>query len=176
MEFKKTNIIDCWIIEQEKKSDERGFFSRSFCTREFKKMGLNTEYKQSNISMNLKKGTVRGMHLQNKPYEEIKLINCFAGSIFDVVVDLRKNSPSFLDWVGTELNPENGKMIYVPKGCAHGYQSLSDNSFIHYMVSEFYNPDFESGLFYNDEKIGIKWPEQITQVSAKDKQLKKLSF
>lgn len=174
MLFKDTIIKGCKVIDLESFKDSRGTFSRVYCTKEFEEEGLKTDFVQSNLSSNFKSGTLRGMHYQKVPYQEVKLVKCLKGSIFDVVVDLRKNSPSYLKWFGAELSEKNGTMMYVPQGCAHGYQSLEENTLIHYMVNSFYEPSFEGGLYYDDPLIKIKWPLPISDISEKDKSWKLL--
>lgn len=171
MIFSKTKLKGAFIIELEKLEDERGFFARSFCTREFEMHELNPRVVQCNLSFNKKKGTLRGLHFQKKPYEEAKLVRCTLGAIFDVIVDLRSSSETFKQWVSVELTAHNGKMLYVPEGFAHGFQTLEDNTEIFYQMSEFYNPQYASGVRWNDPIFNIQWPEGERLISEKDRQL-----
>ena len=174
MDFLDTEIIGCKLIKLSPFQDDRGTFARVFCSKEFEEQSLKTEYVQSNISTNNKRGVLRGMHFQNHPHEEVKLVRAFKGAIFDVVVDLRKNSKTYLSWFGAELSEANGLMMYVPEGCGHGYLSLTDKSLVHYMVSSYYHPSAESGFMYNDPLIKIEWPIPIKSISKKDKNWKPL--
>jgi len=176
MIYTETRLKGAFIIEMEPFRDERGYFARAFCKEDFARNGLCAEYVQHNTSYNVKKGTVRGMHYQLPPYEEIKVVQCVRGAILDVIVDMRKDSETYLQWVSAELTESNGKMLYVPKGFVHGYQTLSDNSAVFYLVSEFYHKDYESGVRWDDEALNIAWPikENIT-VSEKDKSYKNIS-
>ena len=172
MKFIKNIIKGSYVIELEKRDDQRGFFARYFCADEFKKKKLANKFIQINNSLTLKKGTIRGMHYQKKPFEEVKIIRCISGRIFDVVVDLRKNSKSYLSWYGLELNNNNRKMLYVPKGCAHGFLTLTNNCEVIYLVSKEYSPKHEMGLRFDDPKININWPKKIIHKSEKDTQWK----
>jgi len=169
MIFKKLELPGAYIIDLEKRSDERGFFARGWCQNEAKAAGLHISIAQVNISFNDKKGTLRGLHYQKAPHAEIKVVRCTKGSIFDVMVDIRPNSPTFKQWFGTELNEENHRMLYVPEGFAHGYLTLEDKSEVYYLTSEFYMPDYEAGLHWNDHSINIEWPFVPQIVSDKDK-------
>ncbi len=170
MNFTETELQGAYIIEPEKLGDERGFFARTFCSKEFEQHGLKSAFPQCNISFNKIKGTVRGMHYQSAPYEEVKLVRCTKGAVYDVIVDLRTQSPTYLKWIGVKLTEENHKMLYVPEGFGHGYQTLMDASEIFYQVSEFYTPEAEKGLRWNDPAHGIEW-QKITPllISEKDK-------
>lgn len=169
MIFKETKLKGAFIIEIEKREDDRGFFARTWCKREFEEHGLTTHMVQSNISFNKIKGTIRGMHFQAVPYREVKLVRCTRGSMYDVIVDLRPESSTFRQWIGVELTSDNYRMVYVPEGFAHGYQTLEDNTEVAYQVSQFYLPDFERGLRYDDPQIGIDWPVNNKIISDKDK-------
>jgi len=169
MIFKELNLKGTFIIELEKRIDERGFFARTWCRKEFEAYGLVKEMVQANVSFNRKKGTLRGMHYQVAPYEEVKLVRCTRGAIYDVVIDLRLDSPTYKQWVGVELTSENYKMIYVPENFAHGFITLQDNTEVTYLVSEFYSPGSERGIRYNDPAFGIKWPIPVSVISEKDK-------
>lgn len=168
MIFTETKIFGVIIIEPESLADERGFFARSFCQREFKDHGLNPDIVQCNISFNRKRGTLRGMHYQAHPYEEAKLIRCTKGALYDVALDLRKNSPTYQKWVSVELTEENRKMIYISEGVAHGFQTLEDDTEIFYQMSQFYNPESARGVRYDDPAFGIDWPIFPAIVSSKD--------
>jgi dTDP-4-dehydrorhamnose 3,5-epimerase len=168
MIVRSTPLPDVFLISIDPKTDARGSFARTFCTEEFKKHGLETQFVQANISKNIHAGTVRGLHFQNDPHAEVKLVSCIVGSIYDVIVDIRKNSVTYLQWFGAKLSANNGLMMYVPQGFAHGYQALKDGAGVHYLVSAFYAPSSEGGLRYNDPEIGIQWPLPVAHVSAKD--------
>lgn len=168
MVFTKTKLKGAYIIELEPLKDERGFFARTFCQNDFKKNGLNPRIAQCNISFNQKKGTLRGMHYQVAPYEEAKLVSCTRGSIYDVIVDLRSDSPTYCKWFAVELSDKNYKMLYIPEGFAHGFQSLKDNTIVFYQMSEFYNPESARGVRWDDTMFGIKWPLSNKVISKKD--------
>ena len=157
MRFTETKLKGAYIIEPELIEDERGFFARSWCQKEFTERGLNPNLVQCNISFNLKKGTLRGMHYQAKPHEEAKLVRCTMGGIYDVIIDIRPESPTFKQWVAVELTSENRKMLYIPEGFAHGFQSLVDNTEVFYQMSEFYHPESARGLRWNDPAFRINW-------------------
>ena len=150
MIFTATKLPGAFIIDLERHEDERGFFARSWCQKEFAAHGLDGRLVQCNVSYNLKKGTLRGLHLQVAPYAEAKLVRCTRGAIFDVVLDLRPASPSYGKWYGAELSAENGRMLYVPEGCAHGYQTLEEGTEMYYMASEFYAPSAVRGVRFDD--------------------------
>lgn len=169
MKFTKTKLEGAYIIDTEKKEDERGFFARTFCAEEFSINGLPVNFVQANTSFNNKKGTLRGMHFQKAPYEEDKLIRCTKGSVFDVIIDLRKDSPTYKQWFGTELSEGNRRSLFVPKGFAHGYLTLEDNSEVTYLVTQFYTPNADSGVRFNDLVFNIEWPILPTVISEKDK-------
>jgi len=169
MKFEQTNLIGNFLINLEKKEDDRGFFARYFCEKEFSEHGLNTKWVQINNSESKDKGTLRGLHYQREPKAEIKLIRCLKGAIWDVVVDLRYNSETYGKWFGKKLSDENRTMMYVPKGFAHGFISLEPNTEILYLVSDFYAPDLEGDLIWNDPNVAINWPVQPSVISDKDK-------
>ena len=169
MKFFETKLKNVYIIEPEPFIDERGKFYRVFCENELKKIGHTKKIVQINQSLTKQKGAIRGMHFQYPPKAEIKIVKCVSGSIFDVAIDLRENSPTFLQWHGEILSAENMKMMVIPEGFAHGFQALKDNCEIIYFVSEFYSPENEEGVRYNDPKINIKWPLEVTDISEKDK-------
>lgn len=158
MIFIETPLKDAFILEPERIEDERGFFARTWCQREFKERGLNSNLVQCNLSFNHKKGTLRGMHYQVKPHEEAKLVRCTKGSIYDVIIDIRPDSPTFKQWIAAELTVENRKMLYIPEGFAHGFQTLEDKTEVFYQMSEFYASDCAKGVRWNDPVFGIEWP------------------
>ena len=172
MKFIETSLSGVFIIEIEPIEDERGFFARSWCQQEFKEHGLSTKIVQCGISFNKKRGTVRGMHYQNKPYEEVKLVRCTKGSIYDVVVDLRVNSPTFKHHLSIELSDLNHKILYIPKGLAHGFQTLKDCTEVFYQMSEFFSQGNAKGIRWNDFSFSIQWPLAVTSISDKDKSYK----
>jgi len=168
MIFTKTAIEGARLIEPERMSDARGFFARTFCSREFEENGLNPKLVQCSASFNHTAGTLRGMHFQRAPFEEAKLVRCTMGALFDVIVDLRPASPTFRKWLGTELTAENRKALYIPEGCAHGFLTLSDLTEIFYQMSEFWSPDHGGGVRWNDPAFGIEWPERPLVISPRD--------
>lgn len=168
MKFDKLPLEGARLIEIDRLSDERGFFARCFCEREFEAAGLESRFVQINNSLSAKRGTLRGMHYQLPPSSEVKIVRCIRGALWDVIVDLRPDSTTFLKWVGAELNAENRLMMYVPRGFAHGMLTLTDDTEALYLMSSFYNPDAERGLRWNDPALGIRWPDVPTELSAKD--------
>ena len=171
MIFTATTIADAFIIDLETRSDERGFFARAFCRREFEQHGLNPEVAQCNLSLSVRAGTLRGMHFQVPPHEEAKLIRCTQGALYDVALDLRPDSVSYLRWVGVELTAENRRLLYVPEGCAHGFQTLLPNTEVFYQLSSAYAPEAEGGYRWDDEAFGIEWPEAADRtISERDVQ------
>jgi dTDP-4-dehydrorhamnose 3,5-epimerase len=173
--FQPLNLKGAYLIDLELRKDERGFFSRYYCETEFARQGLNTKWLQINNSSSKAVGTLRGLHIQRPPHAEVKLVRCIRGSIWDVIVDLRADSESYGKWFGTTLTATNRTMMYVPKGFAHGFISLEENAEIIYMVSTYYNPDFEETLIWNDTDVGINWPLIPIIISEKDKSGKQLS-
>lgn len=169
MKFTQTKLAGAYIIDIERLEDERGFFARSWCEQELREHGLNPRLAQCSISFNRQRGTLRGMHYQIAPDEEAKIVRCTAGSIHDVIIDLRPESPTFTRWVGVELSAENRRMLYVPEGFAHGFQTLADNSEVFYQISEFYAPASARGVRWNDPRFGITWPLEVTTMSDKDR-------
>ncbi len=169
MKFTETDLKGAYIIEINKLKDERGFFGRSWCMKELEEYGLKTNIAQANTSFSKKKGTLRGMHYQNDPYQETKLIRCTRGSIYDVIIDLRPESPTFAKWFGVELTQDNYKMLYVPEDFAHGFITLEDDSEVTYLVTQFYTPGAESGIRWNDSQFNIHWPLTPKVISDKDK-------
>ena len=169
MIFKETKLKGAFIIEIQKLEDERGFFGRSWCANELKAHGLKINIAQANISFSKKKGTLRGMHCQIDPFQETKLIRCTQGSIFDVIIDLRPDSPTYKQWYGVELSQDNYKMLYVPEDFAHGFITLKDNCEVTYLVTQFYTPNAEGGIRWNDKQFNIQWPLTPVVISEKDK-------
>lgn len=170
MKFIETKLKGAFVIEPEMNIDERGFFARIWCQRELKSQGLNPNLVQSSIALSKKKGTLRGMHYQLPPHEETKLVRCTKGAIYDVIIDLRPKSKTFKQWFGIKLTAENYKMIYVPEGFAHGYQTVEDNTEVLYLISEFFSPEFYAGVRWNDPAFKIVWPEtKNIIISDKDK-------
>lgn len=169
MKFIKTSLAGLYVIEIEPLNDDRGFFARSFCAREFEALGLEPTVAQCNISFNEKAGTLRGLHYQTLPFEEAKLIRCTQGAIHDVAVDLRPNSPTHLKWFAAELTAENRRMMFIPRGFAHGFQTLVDKSEVFYLMSEFYHPESARGLRWDDPTLGIIWPLANPIISDKDR-------
>lgn len=168
MKFTETKIKGAFVVEPEKIRDKRGFFARSWDLKEFKKLGLNSKIAQCSISYNKKRGTIRGMHYQIKPFEEAKLVSCVKGKIYDVIVDLRPKSKTFKKWVGSELSDENYKMHYVPEGCAHGFQTLKNDTVLNYQISQIHKPQYYKGVRWNDSAFNISWPLKPTNISEKD--------
>jgi dTDP-4-dehydrorhamnose 3,5-epimerase len=168
MKFHPTTLEGAYTIEPERRGDDRGFFARVFCQNELKHQGLSPHVVQVNNSLSAKKGTLRGLHYQLAPKAEVKIVRCVRGALWDAIVDLRPDSPTFSQWFGAELNAENRLMMYVPKGFAHGILTLTDDVEAFYMVNEFYAPDQERGLRWNDQKFKIDWPIEPSEVSPKD--------
>lgn len=168
MLFKETTLKDSYVIEPEIYKDQRGLFFRTFCEKEFESNNLLSHFPQCSISVNPLKGTVRGMHYQVSPYEEVKLVRCIKGSIYDVILDLRKDSSSYMKFFSIELSEYNNYALYIPKGFAHGFQTLEDNSILYYHISEFYNDNSSKGIKYNDPAFNITWPLEISIISKRD--------
>ena len=168
MKFLKTKLKDVIIIEPETSEDERGSFYRIWDKKIFQENGLNDNLVQISISFNKKKGTLRGMHFQKKPFEEAKIVRCTKGKIFDVVIDLRPESKTFMNWASFELDSNESKILYIPEGFAHGFQTLEDNTELVYQISNWYSPEHASGLRWNDNKFQINWPIQNPIISKKD--------
>lgn len=168
MIFAETRLKGAYVVEPERMEDERGFFARTFDQAEFAARGLESRLVQCSISFNKKKGTLRGMHYQATPFEETKLVRCTKGTIYDVIIDLRSGSPTFKQWVATELTAENRRMLYVPVGFAHGFQTLADDTEVSYQISEFYHPESARGVRWNDTAFGIVWPLSVTSSSERD--------
>ena len=168
MQFIETKIKGAFLVEPERLEDERGFFARIWSRDEFQDRGLNPSLVQSSISFNKKKGTLRGMHYQAPPHAEAKLVRCTLGALYDVILDLRPDSPSFQQWFSVELSAENRRELYVPEGVAHGFQTLADNTEVSYHISEFHHPESARGVRWNDPAFGIRWPLPVTVISPKD--------
>ncbi|MEO7587387.1 MAG: dTDP-4-dehydrorhamnose 3,5-epimerase [Arachnia sp.] len=169
MKFEETKLAGAFIVDIERIGDNRGFFARAFCQKEFADHGLNPTIAQANLGFNATKGTVRGMHFQYPPAAETKLVRCTRGAVLDIIVDLRPESPTYLEHVEVELTADNYRAIYVPQRFGHGYQALEDDTETSYLVGEFYTPGSEGGLRHDDPRLGLTWPLPITEVSAKDK-------
>jgi len=170
MIFHKTKIEGVYVIEPELKVDSRGYYTRIFCEKELAEHGLTFDVAQINRSVTTKKGTIRGMHFQKEPKSEGKLMQCVKGKIFDVAIDLRKDSKTYGHWIGEELTEDNNKMLFVPKGFAHGFQTLTDDCLVQYPVSEYYSPEYEGGIRWDDPSFTIHWPIENPILSEKDKQ------
>lgn len=168
MIFTRMGIEGAYIIEPEPLTDERGFFARSFCKEEFQRNGLESRIVQCNISSSKRAGTLRGMHYQIPPFEEAKIVSCIRGSIYDVVLDLRKGSSTYRRWSGMELSENNYTMVYVPKGCAHGFLTLEDDCVVYYQMTEFFHPEYARGVRWDDLAFGITWPHPAEIISEKD--------
>lgn len=175
MIFKELQLDGVYTVDLEPKEDSRGFYARAWCRDEFGSKGLATDFAQINISYTHKKGTVRGLHYQLPPYGEVKLVRCVRGTIFDVVIDMRPESPTYRQWLGIELSAENRRALYVPENFAHGFVSLTDDCELIYSISSEYHPESERGIRYNDPSIGIQWPIDIDIVSEKDRNLPDLA-
>ncbi|MBN9442250.1 dTDP-4-dehydrorhamnose 3,5-epimerase [Bosea sp. (in: a-proteobacteria)] len=169
MHFAKTNIPGVVVIDPAPHADARGRFMRAWCLKEFAEHGIVFDPVQANLGFSTKRGTVRGMHFQEAPAREAKLVRCTRGAIFDVVLDLRPESPSYGNWHGVELSGDNGRMLYLPEGCAHGYQTLQPDTEMHYMTSAFYTPAAAKGVRFDDPAFGIAWPLAITEISEQDR-------
>jgi dTDP-4-dehydrorhamnose 3,5-epimerase len=167
--FTETAIKGAFVIEIKKIEDERGFFGRSWCQKELEEHGLIARVVQANVSYNKQKGTLRGMHFQLDPYAETKLVRCTRGAIYDIIIDLRPDSPTYKQWIGVELTADNYKMLFVPENFAHGFITLEDNTEVTYQVSQFYTPGSERGIRWDDPSFNIKWPIEPTVISQKDR-------
>lgn len=167
--FTPTCVVGAVLIDSILREDDRGHFSRSWCMKEFADAGIEFVPVQANTGSSFRKGTLRGMHFQGSPALEAKLVRCTRGTLFDVVVDLRHDSPSRYKWFGVELSPDNNRMIYVPEGCAHGYQTLQDSTDLYYMTSQYFTPSVAHGVRYDDPAFGIEWPLMPTAISGQDR-------
>jgi len=171
MRFTPTAVAGAMIVEAQRTEDERGFFSRVFCAREFAAQGMESAFVQASVSRNRRARTLRGMHFQAQPHPEAKLISCRAGAIFDVVADMRMHSPTFGRWFGVELTAENGKAVYVPEDCAHGFMTITDESEVFYQMTALYVPELARGFRWDDPTVGISWPHAPGVISERDKSL-----
>jgi len=169
MKFQATNIPGVFTIGIEPIPDERGFFARAWCPNEFEAHGLETNLMQCNISYSVRKGTLRGMHYQAEPFAETKLVRCTRGAIYDVVLDLRPQSPTFKNWIAVVVTAENRNMVYVPRGCAHGFLTLETGTEVFYQMSQVYSADFARGVRWDDPAFDIAWPEKVEVISARDR-------
>jgi dTDP-4-dehydrorhamnose 3,5-epimerase len=168
MRFLQTEFAGAWVIEIEPICDHRGCFSRIFCVREFAAHGLETNFVQHSLSYSAARGTVRGMHFQAPPHDEVKIVGCVKGAVWDVIIDIRPASPTFGQWRSFELTAENRRQLYIPTGFAHGFQTLSDDTEVRYLISAFYEPSAASGLRHDDPSFAIHWPSPVASISSKD--------
>jgi dTDP-4-dehydrorhamnose 3,5-epimerase len=169
MKFTETELPGAWFVDVEPHSDERGFFARTWCRREFEEHGIDSDFVQASVSYNRVTGTLRGMHFQRAPFDETKLVRCVSGAIYDVIVDLRRDGATFGRWLGVELSAANRRALLVPKGFAHGFVTLADNSEVFYQISAFYTPGHAGGLRYDDPALGIDWPVPVRVINDKDR-------
>lgn len=169
MIFEETALAGAFVIDLERQEDERGFFARTWCAHEFGARGLDTQLAQCNVSYTRLRGTIRGMHYQVSPAAEVKLVRCTRGAIYDVIVDLRRKSPTYRQWFAVVLSSENHRMLYVPKDFAHGYQTLTDDTEVAYQMSEVYAPEYARGFRWDDAAFGIRWPEAVRMLSDRDR-------
>jgi dTDP-4-dehydrorhamnose 3,5-epimerase len=168
MIFTETKLAGAFVIEPERFEDERGFFARSWSEREFAELGLSSRVAECNLSFNKKKGTLRGMHLQVAPHGQVKIVRCTSGAIYDCIIDLRPDSPTFKQWVAVELSALNRLMLYIPTEFAHGFQTLEDDTEVFYQMSEVYHPESAAGVRWNDPAFGIAWPLEISAIAERD--------
>jgi dTDP-4-dehydrorhamnose 3,5-epimerase len=175
MKLLPTRFKDVFIVDIEPVHDHRGFFARTYCEETFCQHGLTAHWVQTSISYNHKKGTLRGLHYQTAPYEEAKLVRCLTGSLFDVIVDIRQDSETYGQWLSVELSAEKGNSLYIPKGFAHGFQTLADHTEVLYYISERYVPEASTGIYYQDPDLNIPWPISDVTISEKDRHFPKLS-
>jgi len=168
VKFKSTSLPGAYLVEPERHEDERGFFARTWCAREFEEHGLNPDLVQCNVSFNRKLGTLRGLHYQAAPHEEAKLVRCTKGAVYDVIADLRPDSPKFREWQAFELREGNRRMLYVPEGCAHGFQSLTHDTEVFYQMSAAFHPESARTVRWNDPAFKIVWPLDVTAISQND--------
>jgi dTDP-4-dehydrorhamnose 3,5-epimerase len=167
--FEETTLSGAFVIDLERREDERGFFARTWCANELREHGLNTRLVQANMSWNPRQGTLRGMHFQHPPHAEAKVVRATRGAIYDVIIDLREGSETYKQWIGVELSADNGRALYVPEGFAHGFQTLAPDVEVHYLVTEFYTPEAEGGVRWDDPAFGIDWPDPANAfLSEKD--------
>ncbi len=175
MIFTPTRVFGAFVIDVERRADERGYFARTWCEREFTEHGLTNRVAQVSVSQSGLRGTLRGVHCQVPPHEETKVVSCPHGAIYDVVVDLRENSPTYLAWDAAELTRENGRSMYIPAGCGHGFQTLADDTQVLYLISEFYAPTAACGVRYDDPALRIAWPLPVTCISERDRSWPEIS-
>jgi dTDP-4-dehydrorhamnose 3,5-epimerase len=168
MRFHPTTLCDAWLVQLEPIRDQRGFFARTFCAEEFASRALETSYPQHSISYTARKGSLRGMHYQRKPHSETKVVRCIKGAIWDVIIDIRPDSPTYRKWEKFELSSENGHLLYIPKGFAHGFQTLCDDVEVNYLISTPYEPKSAWGIRYDDSAFSVSWPLPIAEISDKD--------
>jgi dTDP-4-dehydrorhamnose 3,5-epimerase len=171
VKIREAGLPGLFVVDIERRPDERGYFARTFCAREFSAAGLPDQFVQSSVSVNSKKGTVRGLHFQRAPSSEGKLVSCIRGRIFDVAVDIRPGSPTYRRWAGFELDEESKRLLYIPPGVAHGFQTLEDEAVVSYQMTDFYRPDLSGGVRWNDPAFAIRWPLAATVISEKDRSL-----
>lgn len=169
MRFEETELPGAYRVGLERHGDERGFFARAFCREEFGEHALETDVVQANLSLSRHRGTLRGLHFQLPPAAEVKMVRCLRGAIYDVILDLRPGSPTCGDWLGVELDDEAREMLYVPEGFAHGFQTLTDDAEVFYMVTAPYAPGRERGVRYDDPQFGVEWPIEVAEISEKDR-------
>lgn len=169
MKFRETDIPGAWVIGMDKREDERGYFARVWCANELHSLGLNAGLSQVNTALSLRAGTLRGMHFQMASHAEVKIVRCLRGAVFDVVLDLRRRSPTFRQWFGLALTPDSGEMLYIPKGCAHGYLTQADNTELLYFTSHSYVANAANGVRHDDPAFGIQWPGAINVISQADR-------
>ena len=169
MRFQETTVSGAFLIEPERREDERGFFARTWCQREFKNHGLNPDVVQCSVSFNTRKGTLRGIHYQDAPYAETKIVRCTRGAICDVAVDLRSDSPTFKQWISRTLTDANRNMLYIPEGCGHGFLTLMDNTEVVYQMSQIYNAPSARGVRWDDPAFQIFWPDKVEVISERDR-------
>jgi dTDP-4-dehydrorhamnose 3,5-epimerase len=167
--FKPTDLPGAFVILPDRRADVRGYFARTFCEREFAEQGLEPHLSQCSVSFNHRKGTLRGMHYQAAPFEEVKVVRCNRGSIYDVIIDLRPDSPAYKKWFAIQLDEENGKMLYIPKGFAHGFQTLADNTEVSYQMSQVFSPEHARGVRWDDPAFSIVWPEAERIILDRDR-------
>ena len=176
MIFTETKLKGAFVIDPERLEDERGFFARSWCQKEFKDHGIDTGFVQCNISFNRKKGTLRGLHYQAPPYEEAKLVRCTMGAIFDVIIDIRPESTTYKQWLSVDLTAENRRIVYIPAGFCHGFLTRMEDTEVFYQMSAFYAPGYGRGIRWNDPVFGIQWPEEVNVISDQDKSYQDFKF
>jgi len=167
--FTKTKLAGVFVLDPEQIADERGFFARAWCQSEFEAHGIDQRLVQCNISFNRRKGTLRGLHYQRAPHEETKVVRCTKGAVFDVAVDLRRESPTFKQWVGETLSADNYRILVIPPGCAHGFLTLEDRTEVFYQMSAYYSPKHAAGVRWNDPAFGVRWPSEVVVIADRDR-------